>query len=172
MVIGDIEKQIEHRTIEEENVRIVRQVFEAFNSGDVNRVHEFISPQYFNHESQIDPSRSKLRGPEEFIDTVRNLRSAFTDLHYKEQDTVAAGDKVVSIVNVTGKHTGNFFIIPPTRNKINYRAVHIHRIIDRKIVEHTAIRDDLSLMVQLGVVGPKSDEYESLFPIWRAWKGL
>ena len=172
MVIGDIEKQIEHRTIEEENVRIVRQVFEAFNSGDVNRVHEFISPQYFNHESQIDPSRSKLRGPEEFIDTVRNLRNAFTDLHYKEQDTVAAGDKVVSIVNVTGKHTGNFFIIPPTRNKINYRAVHIHRIIDRKIVEHTAIRDDLSLMVQLGVVGPKSDEYESLFLIWRAWKGL
>ena len=50
MVIGDIEKEIEHRTIEEENVRIVRQVFEAFNSGDVNRVHEFISPQYFNHD--------------------------------------------------------------------------------------------------------------------------
>ena len=172
MVIGDIEKQIEHRTIEEENVRIVRQVFEAFNSGDVNRVHEFISPQYFNHESQLDPVRSKLRGPEEFIDTVRNLRSAFDNLHYKEQDTIAAGDKVVSIVNVTGQHTGNFFVIPPTGNKINYGAVHIHRIADGKISEHRAIRDDLSLMVQLGVVGPKSDQYESLFQAWRAWKGL
>jgi steroid delta-isomerase-like uncharacterized protein len=172
MVIGDIEKEIEHRTIEEENVRIVRQVFEAFNSGDVNRVHEFISPQYFNHESQIDPARSKLRGPGEFIDTVRNLRNAFTDLHYKEQDTVAAGDKVVSIVKVTGKHTGNFFVIPPTGNKINYRAVHIHRIADGKISEHKAIRDDLSLMVQLGVVGPSSDKYESLFQAWKAWKGL
>jgi hypothetical protein len=66
----------------------------------------------------------------------------------------------VSIVKVTAKHTGNFFIIHPSRNKINYEAVHIHRIVDGKIVEHKAIRDDLSLMVQLGVVGPKSAQYE------------
>jgi nogalonic acid methyl ester cyclase / aklanonic acid methyl ester cyclase len=109
-----------------------------FNSGDVSRVHKFISSQYFNHESQIDPVRSELRGPEEFIDTVRNLRAAFTDLHYEEQETIADEDKVVSIVNVTGKHTGNFFVIPPSGNNINYRAVHIHRIVDGKIVEHTA----------------------------------
>jgi steroid delta-isomerase-like uncharacterized protein len=156
----------------EDNIRIVREVFKAFNTGDVTRVNEFISPQYFNHESQVDPMRSKLRGPEEFIDTVRNLRSAFADLHYEEQETIAAGDKVVSVVNVTGKHTGNFFIIPPSGNRISYRAVHIHRIVDGRIVEHQAICDDLSLMVQLGVVGPKSDQYESLFKTWKAWKGL
>ena len=154
------------------NIRIVGEVFNTFNTGDITRVSEFIGPQYFNHESQIDPVRSKLRGPEEFIDTVRNLRSAFADLRYQEQETIAAGDKVVSIVNVTGKHTGNFFIIPPSGNRINYEAVHIHSIVDGKIVEHRAIRDDLSLMVQLGVVGPKSDQYESLFQAWKAWKGL
>jgi nogalonic acid methyl ester cyclase / aklanonic acid methyl ester cyclase len=83
---------------------------------------------------------------------VRNLRSAFADLHYEEQETIAAGDKVASIVKVTGKHMGNFFVIPPSGNRISYRAVHIHRIDDDgKIVEHKAIRDDLSLMVQLGV---------------------
>jgi predicted ester cyclase len=75
-----------------------------------------ISPQYFNHESQIDPMRSKLRGLEEFIDTVRNLRSAFDNLHYKEQEIIASDDKVAQIVTVTGKHTGNFFVIPPTGN--------------------------------------------------------
>jgi nogalonic acid methyl ester cyclase / aklanonic acid methyl ester cyclase len=152
----------------EENIRIVKQVFEAFNTGNVSRVNEFISPQYFNHESQVDPVRSKLRGPEEFTDTIRALRSAFADLHYEEQETIAAGDKVVSIVNVTGKHTGNFFVIPPSGNRISYRAVHIHRIVECKIVEHKAIRDDLSLMIQLGVVGPK-DQYKSLF---QTWKGL
>ena len=51
-------------------------------------------------------------------------------------------------------------------------AIHIHRIVDDKIVEHKAIRDDLSLMVQLGSSGPKSDQYESLFQAWKAWKGL
>ncbi|MFL6425585.1 MAG: ester cyclase [Nitrososphaeraceae archaeon] len=83
-------------------------------------VQDFISQQYFNHELQIDP-RSKLRGPEEFIDNVRNLRNAFDNLHYEEQETIAAGEKIVSIVNVTGKHTGNFFIISPSGNRISYR---------------------------------------------------
>jgi predicted ester cyclase len=155
----------------EDNIRIVREVFNIFNTGDITRVNE-LSPQYFNHESQIDPVRSKLRGTGEFIDTVINLRSAFSDLHYQEQETIATGDKVASVVRVTGKHTGNFFVIPPSGNRINYEAVHIHRVVDGKIVEHQAIRDDLSLMVQLGVVGPKSDQYESLFQAWKAWKGL
>ncbi|HEX2067479.1 MAG TPA: hypothetical protein VHF08_02140, partial [Nitrososphaeraceae archaeon] len=54
------------------SIRVVRKALEALNTGDVSRVHEFISPKYFNHESQVDPVRSKLRGPEEFIDTVKN----------------------------------------------------------------------------------------------------
>ena len=156
-------------TYEAANVRVVREALEALNSGDIRNVQEFISPQYFNHESQIDPVRSKLRGPEEFIDTVKNLRSAFADLHYEEQETIASKDKVISILNVTGKHVGNFFVIPPTGNDICYRAVHIHRIgNDGKIVEHKAIRDDLTFMMQLGVIGPTS-EYDKLF---QAWKGF
>lgn len=148
----------------DENIKIVRRALEAINTGDTGRIHEVISPQYFNHESQVDPVRLKLRGPEEFIDTVRALRSAFDDLHYEEQETIAAVDKVVSIVSVSGKHTGNFFVVPPTGNRISYQAVHIHRIgDDGKIVEHKAIRDDLSLMVQLGVAGPSSQQYEPLF---------
>src|SRR5919198_6575111 len=98
---------MENENSTEQNIRIVRQALEAFNTGDTTRVHEFISSQYFNHESQVDPVRSKLRGPEEFIDTVKNLRNAFAHLHYEEQESVASEDKVISIVNVTGKHVGN-----------------------------------------------------------------
>jgi uncharacterized protein (TIGR02246 family) len=151
------------------NIRVVREALQALNSGDISNVQEFISPQYFNHESQMDPIRSKLRGPEEFIDTVRNLRSAFADLHYEEQEIVASKDKVISILNVTGKHVGNFFVIPPTGNDIRYRAVHIHTIgNDSKIVEHMAIRDDLTFMTQLGVVGP-NPEYDKLFQDWKGF---
>jgi predicted ester cyclase len=149
------EKEKERLNTTEENIRIVRQVFEAFNTGDTSKANEFISPQYFNHESQIDPVRSKLRGAEEFTDTVGVLRDAFADLHCQKQETIAAGDKVASMVKVTGKHIGNFFVIPPTGNRISYEAAHIHRIgDDGKIVEQKAIRHDLSLMMQLGIVGP------------------
>src|ERR687892_2531802 len=113
----------------EDNIRLVRNVIDTINTGDTTRVSDFISLKYFNHESQMDPVRSKLRGPEEFIDTVKNLRSAFADLHYEEQETIASGDKVISILNITGKHVGNFFsIAPPTGHDISYQAVHIHRI--------------------------------------------
>jgi predicted ester cyclase len=71
---------------------------------------------------------------------------------------------VVSIINVTGTNTGNFFILQPTGNKISYEAVHIYRIgEDGKIVEHKAIRDDLRFLAQLGVVGPLSPEYQPFF---------
>ena len=169
--VGTETKEKEEK--EKRNIQTVMRLKDAVNTGDVSRAHEFISEQYFNHESQIDPVRSKLRGPEEFIDTVRNLRNAFDNLHHEVQDTIAAGDKVAQIVTVTGKHTGNFFVIPPTGNNISYQAVHIYRIgEDGKVVEHRAIRDDLSFMVQLGVVGPKSDQYESLFKTWKVWKEL
>jgi uncharacterized protein (TIGR02246 family) len=164
------ERKTKSETNENANVVVVRRALEALNSGDIGNVKEFISPQYFNHESQMDPIRSKLRGPEEFIDTVRNLRSAFADLLYEEQETIASRDKVISILNVTGKHVGNFFIIPPTGNDIRYRAVHIHRIgDDGKIVEHKAIRDDLTLMMQLGVVGP-NPQFDNLFRTWKGFK--
>jgi cytoskeletal protein RodZ len=63
---------------EENNIKVARQVIEAFNTGDVSNVSQFISPQYFNHESQIDPVRGKLRGPEEFIDTVKKESYCFS----------------------------------------------------------------------------------------------
>src|SRR5918994_2180665 len=87
------EIKIEQEINEKTNVRVVRQALEALNSGDTSRIHKYISLDYFNHESQVDPIRSKLRGPEEFIDTVRNLRTAFPDLHYEELETFASKDK-------------------------------------------------------------------------------
>ena len=154
---------------EEKNIKIVRRSIEALNTGDVSKVSEFIHPNYFNHESQAGPERAKLRGPEEFIDTVKKLRASFDDLHYTEQESIASNDMVVLLMMVTGKHTGDFFGIPPKGNLFSYQAAHISRIADDKIVEHKAIRDDLRFMMQLGVIGSASPEYE---PILNAWKGM
>ena len=65
--IFDFTKVLAQST-EENNINTVRRVADAFNTGNVSNVSEFISPS-FNHESQVDPVR-QLRGPEEFIDTV------------------------------------------------------------------------------------------------------
>ena len=80
-----------------ENIRLVKDAINALNTGDTTKVSEFISPTYFNHESQMDPVRSKMRGPQEFIYTVINIRKAFSDLHYELLESVASNEKVVSI---------------------------------------------------------------------------
>lgn len=148
----------------ESNINKARQVIEAFNTGNVSNVSEFISPLYFNRESQVDPVRGDLRGPEEFIDTVKNIRTAFPDLRHEEQAIISQDNIVVSIINFTGTHTGNFFILPPTGNKISYEAVHIYQIgEDGKIIEHKAIRDDLTFLAQLGVIEASSPEYKPFF---------
>ena len=154
----------------EDNIRLVRNVIDALNTGDTSRVSDFISPNFFNHESQMDPVRSKMRGPQEFIDTVVNIRKAFSDLQYDLTESIASNEKVISIVSVRGKQTGSFFgFIPPTGNKISYLAVHIFTIDDGKIAEHMAIRDDLALMYQLGVVNASSPKYENFL---KEWKGV
>ena len=87
----------------QEHIKIVRRAIEAFNTGDIRNVHEFISPEYINRESQRakDSYRSQLRGPEEFIDTIMNLRTAFPDLYYEELEVLSQGNKVVFLANVT-----------------------------------------------------------------------
>ena len=79
-----------------------------FNTGDLSKVHEFISPDYVNRSitgicrriegisslpnefRDIIKYRSGLKGPEEFMDTVKSLRNAFSDLHYAEQEIIAS----------------------------------------------------------------------------------
>jgi hypothetical protein len=39
---------------EDDGINAARQVINAFNTGNVSNVSDFISEQYFNHESQID----------------------------------------------------------------------------------------------------------------------
>ena len=147
----------------------MRRSIEALNTGDVTNVSEFIHPNYLDRDSQSIPGREKLRGPEAFVDTIKNLRAALSELHYKEQEIIASNDKVVSIMIVTGKHTGDLFGIPPTGNNFSYQAAHFYTIADGKIAEHKAFRDDLRFMMQLGVIGATSQQYE---PIIDAWKGM
>jgi predicted ester cyclase len=154
-----------------DNIQVIKSVIDTINTGDTENVSDFIGPTYYNHESQMDSVRSKMRGPEEFIDTVRNLRKAISDLHYELIDSLSSNNKVIAIVSVVGKHTGSFFgFIPPSGNKISYQAVHLFTIgNDRKISEHKAIRDDLALMYKLGVVKATGSQYENFL---KEWKGI
>jgi predicted ester cyclase len=80
------------------------------------------------------------------------LRKAFPDIRYDVEELFAQDDKVAARTLLRGTHQGMFMGIPPTGRPVVQEQIHILRFVDGKIVEHRAVRDDLGMLQQLGVI--------------------
>jgi steroid delta-isomerase-like uncharacterized protein len=149
--------------IEEENVQVVRRFFEAAATGDTSKANEFIDPHWVNAESQANLRLTNLRGPEAFVESIKILRSAFADLQYKEEEILAARDRVIAIMSVSGRHVGNYAGIPATGRTFSTSFIEIFKMANGKIVQNRPYRDRLRFLIQIGVLGPASSEYEHAF---------
>ena len=143
-------------TREEENKTQYRRTFEeVFNKGDLAIVNELVAPDFLNHE--VLPGMNN-RGPDSTRQVVRMLRAAFPDLHFTVEDLVAEGDTVAGRVTMSGTHLGPFQGIPPTGRSFQQAHMHFVRFRDGKAIEHRAVRDDLGMMRQLGVIPAPAHE--------------
>ncbi len=134
---------------EEANKASFRRAYEElFNQGNLSLVEELVAPDFLNHEA---PPGSN-RGPESMRQLIRMLRTAFPDLHFTIEELVAEGDTVAGRVIMSGTHQGTFQGMPPTGRSFRQAQMHFVRFRDGKGVEHRAVRDDLGLMQQLGVI--------------------
>ncbi len=77
------------------------------------------------------------------------------------QGNLAVADELIAPDRVTlsGTHLGPFIGIAPTGRSVRQAQVHFVRFRDGKGVEHRAVRDDLGLMQQLGVIPAPAHEY-------------
>jgi steroid delta-isomerase-like uncharacterized protein len=139
----------------EENKTQYRRTFEeVFNKGDLAIVDDLVAPDFVNHE--VPPGMNN-RGPEATRQVVRMLRTAFPDLHFTIEDLVAEGDTVAGRVTMSGTHLGPFQGILPTGRSLQQAHMHFVRFRDGKAIEHQAVRDDLGMMRQLGVIAAPAD---------------
>jgi steroid delta-isomerase-like uncharacterized protein len=137
-------------TREEENKTQYRRTFEeVFNKGDLAIVNDLVAPDFLNHE--VLPGMNN-RGPDSTRQVVRMLRAAFPDLHFTIEDLVADGDTVAGRVTMSGTHLGPFQGVPPTGRSFEQDHMHFVRFRDGKAIEHWAVRDDLGVMRQLGLI--------------------
>ena len=149
--------------VEEENIQVVRRFFEAAGTGDTSKAHEFIDPDWVSSDAKANPKLTKLRGPELMIEAIKMLHSAFADLHYEEEEIVASGNKVVAVMSVSGRHAGDYAGIPSTGRSFSTSDVVIFKIANGKIVESSSYRDRLRFLIQIGVLGPSSHQYDHFF---------
>lgn len=142
-------------TTEEANKAQYRRTLEeVFNQGNFALVDDLVAPDFLNHE--VPPGMNN-RGPESTRQVATMLRTAFPDLHFTIVELVAEGDTVAGRVTMSGTHLGPFQGIAPTGRSFQQDHMHFVRFRDGKATEHRAVRDDLGMMRQLGVIPAPAD---------------
>jgi steroid delta-isomerase-like uncharacterized protein len=141
----------------EANKVIVRRTFEEiFNQGNLALVETWVAATFVNHAAPVH----MLPGPESLKEHVVLLRIAFPDLHFMVEELIADEERVAARVTFGGTHRGVFRGFPPTDKSFVQSQMHMVRFVKGKVVEHWAVRDDLGLMQQLGIV-PSSGQASS-----------
>ena len=80
------------------------------------------------------------------------LKKAFPDLRYTIDDVVDGGDKIVHRLTASGTMKGDFAGMPATGKRATWTEIHIGRVANGRLVEHWGLVDQLSMLVQLGIV--------------------
>ena len=78
--------------------------------------------------------------------------NAFSNLGATVEDQIAEGDKVVSRVRGTGKHTGELQGIPGTGKEIDIAGFVMIRVSNGKIAETWDLFDLMTMMQQIGAM--------------------
>ena len=65
---------------------------------------------------------------------------------------VAEGDLVAYRATLSGTHRGELLGMPPTGRAFRVQHMHMLRMRDGRACEHWAVRDDLGMLQQLGII--------------------
>jgi ketosteroid isomerase-like protein len=132
--------------------KIVVERFDALvNSGDLEQLDQLCTPDMVNHA--LAPTRpAGLEGTREFLATAgRKLRSD----RWQDLVVVAENDRVVQDGVRCGHWPGGIFLgMQVPEGPYAREVVFVYRLVDGRIAERWAVRDDLGMMRQLGALQP------------------
>ena len=132
----------------EENIAATRRLIaEGFTGGNLAICDELISPEMVEHQ------RGSKAGIEGTKDTIRTLRSSFSDFELTIVDVIASDDMVWIRNRARGLNTGNVLGRPATGRSFEITVIDVIRFADGKIVEHWGVPDQLGMLIQLGLFG-------------------
>ena len=131
----------------EENKDLVRRyIEECWNRHNIDATDELVSPDYLNHAASPENQRAGAKY------SLNWLFSVFPDHRFDIEDAAAEGDTVAVRGTMGGTHEGDLMGIAPTGKRVAVQQTHWFRVADGKVAEHWAVRDDLGMMRQLGVM--------------------
>ncbi len=142
----------------EVNKELVRRHFdEIWNQRNLAACEELMAEDFVeNAAAPFAPAGpGRVNGPAAMRGTVGWLTAQFPDMRMQVDALVAEDDMVVARVTSSGTNLGQVEGGPPATGKaFTSSQSHWFKVADGKLCEHWATRDDLSTMVQLGVIRP------------------
>jgi predicted ester cyclase len=133
---------------------IQRLMDEGHNRQDAVAAAAFYTEDASNHLRTV--GRAGMQA------VFETLYAVFPDFHYRIFESTAEDDRVVCKVEMTGTHRGQPLLreafsgmlngVAPTGKSVKVLQFHSFRIRDALIAEHAAVRDDMGMVVQLGLV--------------------
>lgn len=133
----------------DQNKMIVRRVFdELINQENTAVINEVFAPNVVVH----DPFMGTAVGADSFRQLLNMFDAAFPGHRVVVEGMTAEGEYVSVLHTHTAVHNGPFMEIPPTGRQVKVNGLELYRLCDGKIVEFWRKDDDVSLLMQLGVM--------------------
>lgn len=128
---------------------LVRTYYETiYNGRDPDAIDRFLAPGFVSAGPGASMDLATHRG------ALAMTLAAMPDLHLTIEEQVAEGGTVVTRWTARGTHQGPLFGIPPTDRVVTASAIHIHHLVDGRIVDQWEQFDALGMLRQLGALPP------------------
>ena len=135
------------------NKAVIRRfVEEVQNKQDWAAYDELNDPDFVNLSAP--PGAPADREGGKFF--LQALAAAYPDAVFTIDDMFAEGDAVITRKTFSGTNVGKFMGVPATGRRVSLQYVDIMRVRDDRIVNHWNVLDQLSWMMQLGLIADPS----------------
>ena len=151
-------------------------LFDVLATGDAELARRIVAPDNVNREAVNSPNACRLPGPAGTLASGAWMRYAFEGLRFPVLGVAEAPNQVWVRLRMQGKHVRPFVkfneagsvdqVVPPTGQEIDFEQVHILDLRSGQVVRHEALRDDITMLGQLGVFPPSP----AFLPKMLLWK--
>ena len=133
----------------ERNKAVIRRFVEEVQNNQNWAAYDELNDPAFVNLSAPPGAPSDREGGKVFLQA---LAKAYPDAVVTIHDMFAEGDAVITKKTFAGTNQADFMGVPATGRRVSFQFVDIMRVRDGRIIEHWNVVDQLSWMVQLGLI--------------------
>lgn len=133
----------------EKNKAVVRRLYDEV----LNQENKAVIDEIFAADATIyDPFTGITKGPDSFRSLLGIFDTAFPGHRVTVQQTIADGEYVCVLHTHHATHTGPFMGLPGTGKEVHVEGLELFRLENGRITEFWRKDDNVSLLIQLGIM--------------------